>query len=161
MAARSDKEKGSRRCAPVDWITPCERGGFLERSGNGTIFFVAKLDGAFNGGFLEPASEAVEDFQFGPHRGRLWRALAGADDFEGFELLALFLEDDDHVGGGASAERQEKQLRRAGSLVGLAVRIDCEGVTRRAGGNELLSADPFHGCSLYLASGRNSSVFSA
>jgi hypothetical protein len=36
-----------------DFVTPCERGGFLEHCGDGAVFLLTKLDSAFDGGFIE------------------------------------------------------------------------------------------------------------
>ena len=52
-----------------------------------------------DGGVIEPAAKAVQDFEFRPDRGRLLGAFARTDNFERLQLLPLLLKNTDDVGG--------------------------------------------------------------
>lgn len=126
-----------------NFVAPGQLGGFLQGSGNGTIFFFAEMDGVFDGGVIELAAEAEQDIELGVNTRRVGRALAGAYDFKSVELLAFFFEDDDDVRGGAGTEGHEQKLH--GGWRGQMLGIEGDGVARRANGDELLFADPLDG----------------
>jgi hypothetical protein len=132
-----------------EFVAPGEGGGFAEGGGYGAILFFGELDGVLDGGFVEITAEAVEDLELDPDGGRLRGAFAGADDFEGFKLLALLLKDGDDIGPGASAEGEEEKLHRAGSGVGRAVGVHGNGVAGRTDGEEFFGADPLDGGGLH------------
>src|SRR3989442_10058938 len=132
-----------------DFVAVGEGGGLLEHGRYGAVFFFAQLDGVLDGGFVQPAAEAIEKLELGPHGRRVGGAFAGGDDFERIEFLPLLFENDDDVGGGAGAKGDEEKLHRAGSFVRFAVGIESDRVARRADAEESLFANPFHGCGLH------------
>src|SRR5215471_12050724 len=93
-------------------------------------------------GFFETAAKAVEKVEFRPDLGRILGALARTDDFKGLQLLALFLENDDDVGGSAGTQGEQKEFHGAGSGVGGAVGVERDGMARRSDRHKLLFADP-------------------
>src|ERR1700676_2603592 len=121
-------------------VAPGKRGALLQGRRDGAVFLVTELDGVLDGGVIESAAQAIEHFELGPYGGRLGRALAGTNHFQRFQLLPLFLQHDNDVGGRASSQRQEQQLHRTGRRIGLAIGIDRDAVTRRANGHKFLSA---------------------
>src|SRR5437667_1685274 len=141
--------KCALRASLEDFVAVGEGGGLLQHGGDGAVFFFAQLDGVLDRGFVQPAAEAIEELELGPHGGRVGSALAGSDDFERIEFLPLLFENDDDVGGGAGAKGDEEKLHRAGSFVRFAVGIESDRVARRADAEELLFANPFHGCGLH------------
>ena len=90
-----------------DFVVPGKIGGFFESSGNRAIFFFAELNGLFDAGFFELATQAKEDIELGPDLGRIGGALTRADNFQGLKLLPLLFENDDHIRGGAGAQGEE------------------------------------------------------
>src|SRR2546430_12891815 len=87
-----------------DFIAPGKRRCFPEHGCNGTVFFLAELDGVLYGRVVELAAKAIEQFQLDPHRGRLRGALAGTNDFQRFELLPFLFQDAYNVRGSASSQ---------------------------------------------------------
>jgi len=94
-----------------------------------TIFFFAQLDGMLDRGGVELAAQLVNQLEPGPYHGRLGGALAGHDNFERLELLPLFLENDDDIGGRASTERDEEHLHGSRGGVGLAIGVERDSVS--------------------------------
>jgi len=129
--------------------SPCDFGGFLEHGGNGTVFFLAESNGVASSTFVYMAAHTVEKFNCFPDGRRSGGAFAGADNFERLELLALFLEDNDDVGGSASAEGYENEFHGAWSLVRIAVGIEGNGVARGADSYKFLIAGPFYSGGLH------------
>ena len=132
-----------------NFVAPGDGGGLFQHGGDGAVFFLGQGDGVLHGGFVERAAQAEEDFELGPDGGRLGGAFAGAEDFQRFQLLALFFEDDQHVRGGAGAQRHQHHLHRAGSLVRFAVGIERDRVAGGADGEEFLLAGPLDGGCLH------------
>src|SRR5690349_17401464 len=100
-----------------NFIAPRKRRCFLEHSRHGTILVLAELDGVLYGCVVELASQTIEDFQLRPDRRRVDRAFARANYFERFEFLSFLFKDADHVGRGASAQRQQYEFHRSGCFI--------------------------------------------
>jgi len=122
---------------------------FPEHGRNGAVLVLAEWMACFTAGVVELAAETIEQFQLRPTVAappHVRRAM----NFQGFELLPLLFQDNDHVGGGASPNASSKSsIGRApcSSTVG----IDGQRVSGRARCHEFLFANPLHGSSLHAA----------
>ena len=141
-----------------DFVAEGDLSGFSESSGDGAVFLLTEGDGVADGFFVEwaaggvAATQFVEEFELDPDGRRRGGAFAGDDDFEGVELLAFLGEDTHDVGGGASAESDEKHLHGARRRVGAAVGIERNAVAGGSLAEEFFVAEPADMSGLHEAS---------
>src|SRR5579863_1176878 len=146
---QADVLKSAAFASREDFVAVGDGGGFAEHGGDGTVFFLAQVDGVTNGLLVEVPAQAIEHFDFRPDLRRRTGSFARNDNFEGFELLPLLGENDGDIDGGAGAKRAEQSFHRAGAVGVRAARVELNFLARGHGGQEFFSAGPLYSCRLH------------